>query len=231
MTLRDRMESAEAWVAGREGSVAVAVVGAGGERRGRDEHRLFPSASVVKSMLLVGELRRLREEGLPLDSGTASTLASMIEYSDNDAADAIYARVGDEGLLDVAEDAGMRDFEVDLSWGYAQISAADMALLFSRLDRVLPARDREFAKGLLGSVVAEQSWGIPAAAEGWSARFKGGWRTTEAGQLVSQAAELRRDGRAISLAVLTDGQPSMEYGIATVEGVAERVVPPAPRGG
>ena len=155
----------------------------------------------------------------------------MIEYSDNDAADAIYARVGDEGLLDVAKDAGMRDFEVDLSWGYAQISAADMALLFSRLDRVLPARDREFAKGLLGSVVAEQSWGIPAAAKGWSARFKGGWRTTEAGQLVSQAAELRRDGRAISLAVLTDGQPSMEYGIETVEGVAERVVPPAPRGG
>ncbi len=99
-----------------------------------------------------------------------------------------------------------------------------MALLFSDLDRVLPERDEGFAKDLLESIVAEQSWGVPAVAAGWSARFKGGWRETETGQLVSQAAELSRGRRRIGMAVLTDGQPSMGYGIETVEGVAARLL-------
>ena len=191
---------------------------------GRGEHDLFPSASVVKAMLLAAELRRLAEAGIPLDPATRDTLSAMITFSDNDAATAIYERVGDAGLYEVAAAAGMQDFEVAASWGYAQISAADMALLFADLDAVLPERDAIFAKDLLGSIVPEQSWGMPAVAGGWNARFKGGWRETETGQLVSQAAELSRDGRRLGMAILTDGQPSMGYGIETVEGVAARLL-------
>jgi hypothetical protein len=84
---------------------------------------------------------------------------------------------------------------------------------------------REFALGLLGSVIPEQSWGVPDAAAGrWAVRFKGGWRDTERGSLVHQAAELRRDGRSLAIAVLTDGQPSQQYAIRTVRGVALRLL-------
>lgn len=221
---RERLGDAERFMQRRQGTVSFAIVDETGKLRGRNEHALFPSASVVKSMLLAAELRRLDEAGVPLDAATKATLESMIAVSDNDAATAIYERVGDEGLYDVAERVGMDDFQVSISWGYAQISAADMALMFSRLERALPPRYEELGKGLLGSVVPEQSWGIPAVADAWSVRFKGGWRSTEAGQLVSQAAELRDGGRELAIAVLSDGQPSMDYGIETVEGVAARLL-------
>ncbi len=221
---RERLGDAERFMQRRQGTVSFAIVDEEGKLRGRNEHALFPSASVVKSMLLAAELRRLDEVGLPLDAATEATLESMITISDNDAATAIYARVGDEGLYDVAERVGMEDFQVSISWGYAQISAADMALMFSRLERALPPRYEKLGKDLLGSIVPEQSWGIPAVANAWNVRFKGGWRSTEAGQLVSQAAELRDGGRELAIAVLTDGQPSMEYGIETVEGVAARLL-------
>jgi len=224
--LAARVEAAADFAAGRGGSIGFAIVSSRGEMRGRNEHDLFICASVVKSMLLAAELRRLDDGDLPLDPATRSLLERMITLSDNDAATAIYARVGDEGLYRVAKDAGMEDFQVQYSWGFARISAADMARMFSRLDRVMPERYLEYGRGLLGSIIPAQSWGIPAVAapDGWSVRFKGGWLETDSGQLVSQAAELRRDGRTLGMAVLTDGQSSMAAGIETVRGVASRLL-------
>lgn len=223
--IRRRIDRARRWAEGRPGSIAFAVVGRDGTVRGHQEHARFPSASVVKAMLLAAELRRLAAAGDPLDPATRSLLEAMITYSDNDAATAIYARVGDGGLNEVARRVGMEDFEVAVSWGYAEVSAADMALLFAALDELLPGRHARFGKGLLGSIVPDQSWGIAAAAaDRWSVRFKGGWRTTEAGQLVHQAAELRDGRRRLAIAVLTDGQPSMAQGVETVAGVAGRLL-------
>ena len=74
-------------------------------------------------------------------------------------------------------------------------------------------------------MIESQSWGIPAAAgERWAVRFKGGWLPDHA--LVHQAAELReRDGaRELAIVVLTDEQPSHDYGVETVRGVAERLL-------
>ena len=218
------MQAAKRFAQGRSGTVSFAVVDDRGVMWGLGERDLFHSASVVKAMLLAAELRRLAEGGLELDPETRDTLAAMITVSDNDAATAIYERVGDAGLYEVATDARMRDFEVAASWGYARISAADMAAFFFDLDRVLPEQFASFGKGLLGSIVAEQSWGVPAVATGWRTRFKGGWRATETGQLVSQAAELDRGDERLGMAILTDGQPSMGYGIETVEGIGARLL-------
>lgn len=217
----------EAWryARSRGGLVSVAVVDSEGKLRGRDEGRRYASASVVKAMLLAAEVRRLKQAGAGIDSATDSLLTAMITASDNDAADSIYARVGDAGLEQVARRAGMRRFTVAGYWGNAQITAADMARFFGDLDRVLARRHREYAKGLLGAIIESQRWGIPAAAgERWAVRFKGGWLPDYA--LVHQEAELReRDGsRELSLAVLTDEQPSFEYGIETIEGVAARLL-------
>jgi hypothetical protein len=219
-----RVRAAERFARSRDGVASFAVVDSGGVMWGRGEHELFHSASVVKSMLLAAELHRLASSGAELDDETKSVLTAMITISDNDAATEIYNRVGDEGLRDVAERAGMHDFEVADSWGYARISAADMALYFANLDDAFPRRYDKFAKSLLGSIIPAESWGIPAVADGWSTRFKGGWRETESGQLVSQAAELRRPGSTLGMAILTDGSPSMAYGIDTLEGVAGRLL-------
>ena len=119
----------------------------------------------------------------------------------------------------------MKQFTVAGHWGNAQIAAADMARFFGNLDRALVRRHREYAKGLLGSIVETQRWGIPRAAEPkWAVRFKGGWLPSRA--LAHQAAELRaRHGpQELSMAVLTDHQPSHGYATETVRGVAERLL-------
>jgi beta-lactamase class A len=214
------------WAAGREGRVAFAIAGPGAEIHGRNEHETFQAASVVKALILAAELQRLADEGRRLDPGIAAELRQMITLSDNEAATSVFARVGPEGLDAIAHRAGMADFRSSTTWGASEISAADMAIMFADLGRALPERHERFGLGLLGSIVPGQGWGIAriASERGWSVRFKGGWRPDPGGQVVNQVAELRRDGAERAIAILTDQQPSMGYGIETVEGITDRLL-------
>lgn len=219
------LRAARSYASDRTGAVSFAVVNSEGAVRAKGANSLYSAASVIKAMLLAAETRQLKHEGSDIDQETDSLLRAMITASDNAAADAIYARVGEAGLYAAADRAGMTKFVVGGHWGSAQIAAGDMARFFADLDRQFPRRFREYAKGLLGSVIESQRWGIPAVAGNrWSVRFKGGWLPDHA--LVHQAAELReRDGsRSLAIVVLTDEQPSFEYGIETVQGVATRLL-------
>jgi hypothetical protein len=211
----------------RGGTVSIAVVDSRGRLRARDGDRGYVCASTVKALLLAAELWRQKREGGDLDAGTRDLLAAMITRSDNDAADAIYARVGDAGLFGIARRAGMERFTVAGHWGNAVVTASDLARFFSRLDVVMPGRFQDYGKRLLASIIPSQRWGIPkAAGKGWGVRFKGGWLPSRA--LVHQAAELReRDGarRRLAIAVLSDSQPSFGYAVATIEGVTDRLLP------
>jgi hypothetical protein len=226
-------------VAASRGGVSFAVIDGSIGLRGYDDHRPYSSASVSKALLLAAELRRLRREGLPLDTATRSLLEPMITYSDNRAADAVYAEVGDEGLEEVAERAGMRDFEpVPGFWGGDQITAADMARFFYRLDANLPGTHRAYAKRLLARITPVERWGIPRGiGGGWSIWFKGGWRPAggdeNSGPVTHQAALLvHRHGERVALAVLTD-EPPGAGGIEAIQEIAERLFakPPPSRGG
>jgi hypothetical protein len=177
------------------------VIGSSSGIRGYDTTRAFSSASASKTLLLAAELRLLERERKPLDSGTRALLEPMITYSDNDAAGGVYALVGDAGLEDVAERAGMRDFTIDPGfWGGAQITAADMARFYFRLERNLGRRYRAYGLGLLAGITPTQRWGIPAAAgRAWRVWFKGGWRPAgqegTTGPVTHQGALLEhRDG-------------------------------------
>jgi Beta-lactamase enzyme family len=226
--------------AAAQGDVSFAVIDRPIGLRGYDYDRQFSSASVSKALLLAAELRRLEREDLPLDDETKALLEPMITYSDNRAADAVYAEVGDEGLEEVASRAGMRDFEpVPGYWGGDQITAADIARFFYRLDANLPGPHRTYAKRLLSRVTPVESWGIPQAiGRGWSIWFKGGWRPPgqkhTSGTVTHQAALLEHGrGERLALAVLTGEPPGGSTGFAAIQGVAERLLesPPPYRGG
>jgi hypothetical protein len=202
-------------------------------------HARFVSASVIKAMLLVEYLRLLDRTGRSLSRADSNVLTPMIRVSDNSAATTIYFRVGDAGLRRLATETGMRDFVIGPrfltscrcragGWARAQLSAADQARFFWDMDRYLPSQFRAFARNLLETVVARQSWGIPAAARplGWRVFFKVGFRATGLGLLIHQSARLELDGQRIGVSVLTDGDPGYGYGIATVDGVGRRLVGP-----
>jgi beta-lactamase class A len=219
----EAMRSAWRYARNRGGIVSFSAVDSQGRLRSREGARAFPAASVVKAMVLAAELNRLARSGTPLDDNTASTLEAMITYSDNAAADLIFARVGDAGLEAIAKRAGMEGFEISGYWGNAQITADDMARFFADLGGMFEPRHRDYGRELLASVISSQSWGIPVAAgNDWAVRFKGGWLPDKA--LVHQAAELRGGGLGLSLAILTDEQPSFDYGIETIEGIAARLL-------
>jgi hypothetical protein len=216
--------AAASYLSGRAGRTAFAVIDSEGRVSGSGVHSTFVSASVVKAMLLVAYLRA--HAGRPLDSGSRALLHPMIHVSDNSAATAVWQRVGNPALLRLARAAHMTDFSILGGWASAQISPADQARFFFEIDSLVPMRFRPYARHLLAGIVAEQSWGIPRVARprGWHVLFKGGWRGTDLGQLVHQAARLERGPTRFGMAVMTDGDPSMSYGIATIEGVARRLM-------
>jgi hypothetical protein len=220
------VEDAKRWARDRSGSVSFAV--ADGRRiRGVAVDRRYPSASVVKAMLALAVVRSAR--GRALTSGERALLGPMIRVSDNAAASTVYRRVGGSGLTRLAEVAGMTRFADVGNWADAQLTAADQARLFLRIDRLAPRRHRAYLRGLLASIVSSQRWGIAPVAEqrDFTIMFKGGWRT----RIAHQVALLERDGRRIALAVLTSGTGDA-YGRATQSGIAARVLARRPaRGG
>ena len=223
---RKSIERARHYLADRAGVKSFALVTTEGRLYGANVHRLFVSASVVKAMLLVAYLRKLHHERRDLDSYSRSLLHPMIHVSDNNAATNVWSIVGDPRLRRLAKGAGMKDFSIEGIWANAMISAADQARFFFDIKRLVPHGFRHYALHLLSHITSSQSWGIPAVARprGWTVFFKGGWRGTSRGQLVHQVARLERSHDRMALAVLTDGDPSMGYGIQSIEGTAGRLL-------
>lgn len=226
-----RVRAVRRFLRGRAGINSWALVDSWGRPRGFAPNRVYVSGSVVKAMLLAAYLRRVGNR-MP-DAGERTSLDPMITSSSNAAADAIYNRVGDAPLYEVARRAGMTRFSVAGYWANARFSAADQARLFRAIDRLVPRASRAYARRLLSSIVPWQRWGFSrfSLARGFRTFFKGGWRTTGAGWLVHEAALFERGDTRVSMAVLTDGNPSHEYGTETLRGVARRIFGGRPAAG
>ena len=221
----ERVRDATRFLQGRTGSVSFAVVDERGRIHGHRRAVHYSSASLVKAMLLVAYLDRKEVRRRHLHAGERRLLGPMIRVSDNDAASAIYARVGVGGVTRLAHRAGMQNFIANPVWGGCQLTARDQARFFKRIRALLPKLHRKYALGLLRRIVSYERWGIPPAVPaGWTPFFKGGWFRDDDGWRVHQAALLRKGGRRISIAVLTRGSPTLEYGAATISGVTSRLL-------
>jgi hypothetical protein len=213
------------YLAGRAGTNAFAVIDDHGTLAGIDVHRRYHSASIVKSMLLVAYLRMLADQRRPLDGASQALLYPMIHSSDNSAASAVLAVVGQAALDRVARDAHMTDYQASSGWwALTDVSAADLARFFLNQDAMIPSQFDGYARWLLSRIEPSQSWGIPAIARPeFQVFFKGGWLPQAEG-LVNQVARLERSGIVFAASVMTMDDPSMQYGEQTIEGVALRLL-------
>jgi hypothetical protein len=219
------MSAASSYIEARAGTNAFAVVDSRGKEFGLNDHRLYLSASTMKSMLLVAYLRNLAAQHGTVGAQSASLLQPMIHVSDNNAAEAVWDIVGTSGLESIAHLSGMTDFAAGRDWANELISCADMARFFYKMDSLIPRQFRSYARALLSGVEPTESWGIPQVARPrWRVYFKGGWRGTAEGQLVSQIGRLEQRGRKIAIAMMTVGDPSMYYGEETIAGVTARLL-------
>ena len=221
----ERKADAVELVERRAGSESFAFVDEDGRLYGYHRWRPTPSASVLKPMLMVAYLNLATVRNRALNDRDRSLLGPMIRRSDNTTAGIVLNTVGASGLYRVARRAGMRHFRVHLPvWGLSEITAADQARFFYRIDSYVPARHRSYARYLLSHIVSSQRWGIPPEVPaGWRVFFKGGW-ASGTGRVTHQVALLLDGDRRLAIAVLTEYNPSHDYGVRTIRGVAARLL-------
>ena len=189
--------------------------------------RHFDSASVVKVTILGALLRKALDQHRYLTSTEAARARAMITRSDNNAASALWAELGRSYLQHFLNLAGMKQTALGPGgyWGLTQITAHDEMLLLRLLlnkNPVLDAPSRGYALGLMAQVIPAQRWGVPAGAptsltvhvkNGWLPRATHHWRIHSIGCFTGQ-------GGGYSIVVLTQDNPTMTYGIRTIEAIA-----------
>ncbi len=220
----------EAALRGRAGHQAVTVHDqVTGVSCRADARRQFDSASIVKAIILAALLRWHQETSTPLSPWEQGEATSMITWSDNDAATDLWNWVGRSRLEHFLRLAAMNETELGagLYWGLTQVTAHDEMLLLDLLTQpnpVLSAAYREYQLRLMARVIPGQRWGTPAGAPaGVTVHVKNGWLPDGTGWHINSIGAFTGTGVNYAIVVLTDDNPSEQYGIATIEDVARLV--------
>jgi hypothetical protein len=187
------------------------------------------AASVAKVMILGALLHELMAEGRQRSPEQASLAWQMITESDNDAASDLWGEVGRTAMQNFLALAGMTDTTLGpgIYWGLTQISAHDEMLLLRLLvtpNTVLDRAAQDYALGLMADVIPSQRWGVPAGGpDRVIAHVKDGWLPDPDLWVINSIGDFTSRGGDTSIAILTEDNPSMPYGIATVQAAAQAI--------
>jgi beta-lactamase class A len=221
----------ESALRGRVSAVAVGVEDPGeGLQCWLNASEHFDSASVVKVTILGALLYRTQAWHKSLTRTEVAQARAMITESDNDAASYLWTDVGRSYLQHFLDLAGMTHTFLGpgIYWGLTQITASDemrLLRLLAAKNTVLDTSSRDYALDLMAQVIPSQRWGVTAGAprgltvhvkNGWLPLATGGWRIHSIGDFTGR-------GDGYSIVVLTQDNPSMSYGIDTIEAIAEAV--------
>jgi beta-lactamase class A len=215
------VRAAAHYAAGRRGSISFAVR-TGGHVWGRRLDRVAPSASTLKLVLLVAELRRLGNR--PLSAAERRLLDPMIRASANGPASILVVRLGRWRIEHTAHLGGMHRFHLRSPWGLSTVTARDLTRFALHVERLVPARHRAYALRLWRTIVPSQRWGVfRAAPPGWTVHAKGGWGSGT-GWADHQVALLTHGRERVAAAVLTMSDGTHAYGKATLRAVFRRLL-------
>jgi hypothetical protein len=193
------------------------------------EDRHFYSASAVKATILGALLRKAHTEHRHLTARERRLAWLMITESDNGAATALWYDVGRYRLERFLRLTGMRQTILGPTgyWGVTRITAHDELILLRHLlqpNPVLTRAARRYELHLMAHVIPAQRWGVAAGVpDSFTVHVKNGWAPLAPvpGWFVNSIGCFTRAHRDYSVVVLTQGNPTMGYGVATVQDVAE----------
>ncbi|MFJ9036412.1 serine hydrolase [Streptomyces sp. NPDC102406] len=218
-------------LAGRRGTVSLALY----DSRTRatctlSAGRRYESASLVKVLTMEATLLRAEEHHRPLTPWERRDIRPMIRSSDNAAASRLWNDLGHPYLAATLRRAGATRTSLGpySHWGLTRTTAADQLRLLAALTgrrSFLGPGSRAYGLRLMGEVREDQRWGVSAGMpRGLRAHLKNGWlpRATH-GWRVHSIGVFTGGGRAYRIAVLSHDNPSMAYGVRTVERVARAV--------
>jgi beta-lactamase class A len=215
-------------IRGRSGYIAIRVedVRTGVECRYNEGHRSH-SASVVKATILAALLYWRQHTHTSLTSTEKHDATLMIEYSDNNAATYLWNDVGHTRLNQFIKAATMTETELnsDGYWGLSEITARDelqLMRLLTEHNSVLTDSSRTYELNLMNHVVSYERWGVPAGApSGLTVYVKNGWLNDPVLWVINSIGAIEGHGRDYKMAILTYGNPGEQYGIDTVQAIAE----------
>jgi hypothetical protein len=225
--------SMRAFLATRSGDITAAVYNL---RTGR----LFlyrpgvaqDEASIAKVDIVATLLHENQLRGEPLSPGEAALAAGAIEYSDNNDAQQLWNAAGyNEAIAAFDSAAGMTQTILDPEgvWGHYETTALDQVRLLEQLalpSTLLDAASRSYELGLMRSVTSLQAWGVSAGVLApATVALKNGWLppSNEPGWQINSIGIVRGRFRHYLIAVLTRDNPSMPYGVQTIDGISQLV--------
>lgn len=186
----------------------------------------FYAASVIKVTILSALLRKTQEQNRQLTAREKHEAWLMITQSDNNAANALWADVGYKVMQHFLDLAGMKQTRLDPHWGLTRITAHDeltQLTIISGSNKVLTKPSRIYARYLMAHVTPSQRWGVPAGApKTATVHVKNGWLPYPGSAWeINSIGTFTNTHRAYLIVMLTYGNPSMAYGIDTIESAAE----------
>jgi hypothetical protein len=192
----------------------------------------FDTASIVKADILAVLLLQLQQAGASIGAADRQLAARMIEDSDNAAASALWAVVGEGPGLKAGNAAlGLNQTVPGPGgyWGLTTTTITDQLRLLAVLTSArspLSAAARGYELSLMRDVEAGQNWGITkAASTGTRPAVKNGWLPVGPQGLwvINSIGVISHAGHQLAIAVLSAGNPSQSAGISLVQAAATTV--------
>jgi beta-lactamase class A len=189
----------------------------------------FIAASAIKVTILAALMRKLQQEHRQLSAAQKRLARLMITRSDNSAATALWDQAGHRAMQHFLDLARMRQTVLSQAWGLTLLTAHDEALLLKLLtaaNTVLTQPNRIYARYLMARVIPAQRWGVSAGAPlSTRVHIKNGWLPfpPDGPWEINSIGAFTSPHRVYLMAILTYDNPSMAYGIDTIEDVAEAI--------
>ncbi|QEU95044.1 serine hydrolase [Streptomyces kanamyceticus] len=192
--------------------------------------RRYDAASIAKVLMMEATLRRAQDWRRGLTAWERRKIRPMITGSDNNAARRLWNDLGHPYLSRFLRRVGTTATSLGPSrlWGLTRTTAADQQRLLGVLTGardVLKPAARAYGLRQMADVRRDQRWGVPAGMpRGIRAHLKNGWlpRATH-GWRVHSIGAFTGGGRTYRIVVLSHDNPTMAYGVRTVERVAQAV--------
>ncbi len=190
----------------------------------------FAMYSTAKVPIMLAVLDRALKEHRDLSAWERDRIAAMITVSDNAAASQLLDATGGatavEGYL---RRIGLTGTTINGdAWGASMTTAQDMAMLLAKLGActILAPPLCGYALDTMRHVVPSQHWGVsagvPASA---TVALKNGWYPDAQGWGVNSIGLVVDPTKRYTVAIYTNPDPSMQYGIDTIEQMSAQIYP------
>jgi hypothetical protein len=226
--LQNRITAADAYLAGRPGSVGYVLRDRKTGATYRNSHAgdLIWTASTIKLAMVVDLLTRARTGSIALTESDQNLMAAMMHSSDDDAADTLWSRYGgtDHQVYNAAFPRyGMTDLQPQRGfssiypyWGFQKSTANDLDRLINYVLTQLPPAQTAAIVYELQNVAPNQQWGVWGAGPSMTPGNKDGWSLEQGGWVVNSVG-FAGPGQRYTLAVMNSlgGDGGYDDGAAT----------------